>query len=280
MQVHPAMNPRFIFLVLFVGLIGTAGLRAEPPAPPVTLADTEDRSITSKIVGQTYEVMVSLPEHYATSGKTYPVLYVLDGWHFPLMAFLAENSVYSGKMPPLIIVNLSHGDVNYLKLRERDFTPTKVADEVMSGGADKFLAFLEEELIPFIDHTYRTDTSDRALLGHSYGGLFAVYALLHRPALFQRVVAASPALDWDNGVLMQAAPELLKHGTFQTRVDFSYGSDEGDLSTVRPFFQALETIKPAGLDYRYTVYPGENHNSVRPFSFTSGLDWVYRDWKK
>jgi hypothetical protein len=41
-----------------------------------------------------------------------------------------------------------------------------------------------------------------------------------------------------------------------------------------------DVIKPAGLDYRCTVYPGENHNSVRPFSFTSGLDWVYRDWKK
>lgn len=251
--------------------------------PAVTLANTETRSVASSIVGQTYEVMISLPEGYAASAQTYPVLYVLDGWHFPLMAFLANNSIYSGKLPPLIIVNVSHGAVNVMNLRQRDFTPTQVAGNSFSGGAPKFLAFLEQELIPLIDRTYRTTTADRGLLGHSYGGLFAFYTLLNRPALFQHIVAASPMLQWDDGVLMKAAPAMLPSSNARVRIDFSFGADETkefELNKVLPFFESFAALKPAGAEYRYTVYAGENHNSVRPYSFSSGLAWVYRDWKK
>ena len=37
--------------------------------------------------------------------------------------------------------------------------------------------------------------------------------------------------------------------------------------------------KPKGLDYRFTLYPGENHNSVRLVAFPAGLYWVYRQPK-
>jgi predicted alpha/beta superfamily hydrolase len=74
----------------------------------VSLADTEQRALTSAKIGQRYELLVSLPEGYAKSGKSYPVLYVLDGWHFPLMTFIQQNSVYSKRMGPMIIVNVSH----------------------------------------------------------------------------------------------------------------------------------------------------------------------------
>jgi predicted alpha/beta superfamily hydrolase len=180
-------------------------------------------------------------------------------------------------------VNISHGETDTTARRERDFTPTRVVTSPQSGGAAQFLAFLEQELMPLIDRTYRTNPADRALLGHSYGGLFAVYTLLHRPQLFQRIVAASPSLGWDKGVLCQEAAKLLPTLPFQGRIDFSYGSEEDGeeaAAQVRPFFEALERTKPAGMDYRYTIYPGESHNSVRPFSFSSGLAWVYRGWKK
>jgi len=139
---------------------------------------------------------------------------------------------------------------------------------------------MEAELIPYVDATYRTDRKDRGLLGHSYGGLFAIYAMLHQPDLFRRIVAASPSLGWDGGSLIRAAPGLLFRRQFRTRIDFSYGSDESGeekLESVHPFFWTLDALKPDGMDYRFTIYPGENHNSVRPYSFTSGLAWVYRD---
>jgi uncharacterized protein len=251
----------------------TTATTAESPAPGVTLAHTEQRSITSSKIGQRYDLLVSLPDDYATSDKPYPVLYVLDGWHFPLMAFFQNNNIYSERMPPVIIVNVSHGDVGAMTLRARDFTPTKTDREAGSGGAMAFLDFLEHELIPLVDRTYRTLPSDRGLLGHSYGGLFAVYALEQRPGLFQRIVAASPVVGWDHRLLfdrdrLKALPPV--------RLDLSAGGDADVTEDVVAFAKLLDEIKPTGLDYRSTIYPGENHNSVRLASFPSGLYWVYR----
>lgn len=75
----------------------------------MTLADTQQSALTSGKTGQRYELLVSLPAGYAKSGQSYPVLYVMDGWHFPLMAFIQQNNIYSKRAGPVIIVNVSHG---------------------------------------------------------------------------------------------------------------------------------------------------------------------------
>src|ERR1700692_3918675 len=120
---------------------------AQTSAPMVSLPDTEQRPLKSTKIGQRYDLLVSLPEDYAKSRRSYPVLYVLDGWHFPLMAFLQDNNIYSKRMPPVIIVNISHGDVGAMALRARDFTPTRSDQEPGSGGAGAFLDFLEHNVI-------------------------------------------------------------------------------------------------------------------------------------
>jgi predicted alpha/beta superfamily hydrolase len=262
-------------------LISVAASPAQTSVLPVTLSDTEKRTITSSKIGQRYDLLISLPENYTNSNQSYPVLYVLDGWHFPLMAFLQENNIYSKRMPAVIIVNVSHGEMDAMMLRTRDFTPTRTTEAANSGGAPAFLDFLERELIPFIDHTYRTNTSDRGLLGHSLGGLFAIYALEQRPALFQRIVAVSPALSWDNGRMLTEARRALRSMSSPVRLDLSVGSaDEfGFAKPTATFARILGHAKPAGLDYRFTVYQGENHNSVRTLSFPAGLYWVYRPAK-
>lgn len=241
----------------------------------MTLTKTEKREITSKKIAQKYELFVSLPADYVTSGKKYPVLYVLDGWHFPLMAFLQSNNQFSGRMPPVIIVNLSHGEMEFSKvepLRSRDFRPTAVKERPGSGGAAAFLDFFENELITFIDRTYRTDVTDRGLLGHSAGGVFAIYALEQRPALFQRIVAASPAFGTFSDELFIA--EKLKNIKMPVRLDLSAGEEENSAGA-RKFYELLNESKPPNLEYRLTVYKSENHNSVRLSSFPSGLYWVY-----
>jgi len=272
------MNRRLFLLLLLTHL----ALRGADAAPAVTLPHTEHRTLASARIGQTYDLFVSLPEDYATSGRRYPVLFVLDGWHFPFMASLQNNNVYSERMPPVIIVNLGHGrNVNPMPLRARDFTPTRVAAVPTSGGADNFLDFLEKEIIPLIDRTYRTNPADRGLLGHSLGGLFALYALTERPGLFQRIVAASPVADWDHDLLAKSLAKLhdLPH---PVRLDLSVGDDEHEVhgfditAATTAFARKLDELKPANLAYRFTLYPGENHNSVRFASFPPGLYWIYR----
>lgn len=75
----------------------------------MSLLNTEPRTLASAAIGQRYELLVSLPEGYATSGQSYPVLYVLDGWHFPLMALLQNNNIYSQRVRPVMMVTLSYG---------------------------------------------------------------------------------------------------------------------------------------------------------------------------
>jgi hypothetical protein len=182
-------------------------------------------------------------------------------------------------MRPVIIVNVSQGSgPNVMALRARDFTPTKTSREATSGGAATFLDFLEHEVIPFVDRTYRTIPSDRGLLGHSYGGLFAIYAMEQRPELFQRIVAASPVLGWDNRLLITAARERLRNLSTHVRLDLSAGDDDiaGIADDTAAFAKLLGEIKPTGLDYRFTLYHGENHNSIRLVSFPAGMYWVYR----
>lgn len=253
---------------------------AQSPAPGVTLDDTERRSLTSGKIGQKYDLLVSLPPGYADSRQAYPVLYVLDGWHFPLMAFLQDNNENSGRMRPVIIVNVSQGMGPEVKdRRARDFTPTRSSHEPASGGAAAFLDFLEHEIIPFVDRTYRTQPGDRGLLGHSYGGLFAIYCMEQRPGLFQRIVAASPSLGWDDRMLLTAARTRLRSLPSHLRLDLSVGDDGDNTDDTTAFVKLLDQLKPAGLEYRFTVYPGQNHNSVRLVSLPAGLYWVYRGSK-
>jgi hypothetical protein len=167
-----------------------------------------------------------------------------------------------------------------MTLRARDFSPTAIANTPGSGGGPAFLDFLEHELMPFIDHTYRTNPSDRGLLGHSLGGEFALYALEQRPGLFQRIVAVSPAMPQDS-VIFTAARRALSSLPASIRLDLSVGSDDelGFAESTTAFARLLDELKPKGLDYRFTLYPGENHNSVRLVAFPAGLYWVYRPTK-
>jgi predicted alpha/beta superfamily hydrolase len=107
--------------------------------------------------------------------------------------------------------------------------------------------------------------------------LFAIYALEQRPALFQRIVAASPALRLDDVIFKQAS-RALRALPATVRLDLSVGSDDelGLTQTTTEFARVLDNLKPKGLDYRFTLYPGQNHNSVRLVSFPAGLYWVYR----
>jgi predicted alpha/beta superfamily hydrolase len=74
-----------------------------------------------------------------------------------------------------------------------------------SGGADRFLDFIQTELIPEIDRRYRTEAC-RIFTGHSLGGLIAIYILVNCPEMFQAYIASSPSLWWDDQhTLRQAA---------------------------------------------------------------------------
>ncbi|MBN1810387.1 MAG: alpha/beta hydrolase, partial [Anaerolineae bacterium] len=172
--------------------------------PSVTMPDTEVRTLKSSNTGRKYDIYIRLPAGYTRNGKkTYPILYVLDGqWDFKLLDSIYGGLNYDKFVPEMIIVGITYSGANpdYEALRAKDYTPTPVAGLVGSGDGPKFLAFLKEELIPFVEADYRADGSRRTLMGSSFGGLFTLYAMFTETALFSGYVAASPAVSYAGGI--------------------------------------------------------------------------------
>src|SRR5512138_1633915 len=138
--------------IIFICLLAT--MKASTQTQRVDIPGSEKRKIVSSIVtGQEYELQILLPAGYATSNKKFPVVYLMDAqWDFPLLTALYGQQYYDGFIPSLIIVGVTWGGdhPNPDSLRVRDYTPTNDGRQKQSGGAEKFLSFMKQELFPFI----------------------------------------------------------------------------------------------------------------------------------
>lgn len=219
--------------------------------------------IESKILGETRNVLVRTPASYATSTRTYPVLYLTDGdRQIEHLAAVADYLVREGRMPETILVGITNTD------RTRDLTPTKLAtfggqfNVPTSGGADRFLDFISQELIPHVEKNYRTQPY-RVFAGHSFGGLFAMHAAFTRPKLFNAVIAVSPTLHWDNRYVYRRAEEWAKTNPSVPRtLVWSMGNEGAELDRE---FDALEALlrksAPKNLEWKAIRLPDEDHGS-------------------
>jgi predicted alpha/beta superfamily hydrolase len=144
------------------------------------------RTVQSAILNEERQVLVHLPASYDTSGKAYPVLYLLDG----TQGFLQDMIAITNRLridraaPEMIIVAIQNTN------RDLDMMPVVAKDYPGPPRAEAFLGFLERELVPNIENAYRT-TQPRVLQGKSLSGLFTIYALLARPAAFNAYVGCS-----------------------------------------------------------------------------------------
>jgi len=117
-------------------------------------------------------------------------------------------------VPPAFLVGVDYpfDDYDtYKALRTRDFVPP--ASPGGTGGAAAFLRFLREELKPLIDAKYHTQADDATLVGHSLGGLFALYALFQEPAVFQRYIVGSPSIFWNGKAILTEAASFARTHT-------------------------------------------------------------------
>jgi predicted alpha/beta superfamily hydrolase len=199
-------------------------------------------NITSKINGVTYPIFIALPGSYFTTEKTYPVVYMLDAYSsFGIMVQMARLLAFDKELPEVIIVGISSegGPKEFNYNRARDYTPTQISPEKLpvefraafpiSGGAEKFLEFIKNELIPYVESNYRFSPGDRTLEGHSLGGLFVFYSLFKEPDLFKRYVSISPALFWDDGLTLKQEEKFFQnHKTINANVYTSIGSLENE----------------------------------------------------
>lgn len=155
-------------------------------------------ALDSKSVGRRFHIFVKLPDSYGKEpARRYTVSYILDGDSlFPMLAPEHLFLNYDEGLPEAIIVGIAYGgftpDINK---RDIDFRP--MLEDGSVGGAPKFLAMLESELLPRIDAAYRTDPERRTLFGQSRGGAFVLYAADQRPGLFHAFIASNPGREWN-----------------------------------------------------------------------------------
>src|SRR4051812_42718721 len=92
-------------------------------------------SIRSAILNETRELRIILPKDYAPgSADHYEVLYILDGeWYQELVPFTYNFAESAGYAPKSIFVLIRNRYKDGRNLRDRDFSPTHVSFDSLSG---------------------------------------------------------------------------------------------------------------------------------------------------
>jgi predicted alpha/beta superfamily hydrolase len=240
------------------------------------LYNAEEKIFPSKSVEDTFHIFISVPDNYNTTSESYSVLYVLDGdIAFGMAASIARYLQIGGNISELIIVGIGYGSIDRSSGNKsrRDYRPTP------EGGTDNFLSFLKNELISYVDSTYRTIPNDRAISGYSSGGLFALYTLFMQPETFNKYIVGSPYLVWDDYSIFdyeENSPN--KIGDMEINLFISVGSEESDEKYFNPIDELVTKIQErnySSLMLETKVFDGSTHLMGPPEALTHGLLSVF-----
>lgn len=160
-------------------------------------------SIQSTSNGANYSIKVALPDNYDPTTNTYATMYVLDGEvDFDFVANQSKEISNQFSTLNVLVVSIGYGNDRAL-----DYTPSKANEG--GGGAEKFMHFIKDELIPKMETDYGADTSreKRIILGHSFGGLFGSYAYTNFNRVFGNYLLLSPSLWYDNEIILKLEQE-------------------------------------------------------------------------
>jgi predicted alpha/beta superfamily hydrolase len=283
---------RCVARAIIVLLIPAAGLRSQAPVKPVTVGVVD--SVWSPTLKENRRYLVYTPPSYSDTTyqpRRYPVLYLLDGdAHFHsvtgLVQILSTGVNGTFVLPEMIVIAIPNTN------RTRDMTPTHTDRDpngkpqpglATSGGMANFLTFIESELIPRVEQTYRT-APYRVFVGHSLGGITTINALYTKPTTFNAYVAIDPSLWWDNRVLLKQAREKFSRPGLAGRTLFV-----GQANTIQPgdtsvnvhynsivqFNSIVETFNTSGLRYAYKFYPNDSHGSVPMIAEYDALRFIF-----
>lgn len=237
-------------------------------------------SLRSEVMKEDRPIVISVPDSYRSGNASYPVLYVLDGrshiFHTASTArFLARN----GFMPQMIVVGIGNTNRN----RTRDLTPPTDGDDerfANAGQADRFLAFINDELFPYVENNFRT-APYRILVGHSFGGLCAIHALVSKPEMFNGYLSFSPTLWWNNEAATKKAKTMFREGGLDHKsLYLTLGDEPGNMRTsFDAFVDVLEKYAPEGFQWDSRILEDETHGSVPLRSTYQGLKSIFAGWQ-
>jgi predicted alpha/beta superfamily hydrolase len=246
-----------------------------------------DSTIQVYNIADNRRLRVVLPDGYHRSERQYPAVYVLDErWSLGTVADTATMLGMQRLMPKVVIIGVGYQDDTLAVVSERrggDYTPTEwpfpaftsIKGTYPSGGADRTLDVLIDEIVPLIEGEYRIDTSDRVLFGHSLSGLCATWCFATRPGVFNRFLLASPSVWWDHQFMLTQPLSDPDDGVrlFVSAGELERGTVSGVYEAVSAFASRLSD---AGHDAVFQELTGELHHSTIGAATSAGLRALYR----
>jgi hypothetical protein len=267
-----------------LALIAVSVAAQERMSPPAFLPDVSTSVMKSSATGRAYQISIALPQGYSREHAPYPVLYAADA--NVQFGTLVETARVFAQIPPLIIVGIGYetrGQGFVWEPRAVDLTPAPDTTSPGSGHAADFLAFIRNDLVPSIERNYNAG-QDRAWYGHSFGGLFGLYALFHNDGLFKRFIIGSPSIWEAKDVIRSSEKAFAASGRpLDAKVFFSVGlleqsgSGSGMVNDLREFIRLLETRHYKNFDYQVHYFEDENHFTVIPATMGRGLRYIYSE---
>lgn len=260
----------FVFYFLLTGCTNQA--QPQDPLPAYT-----GFTIVSKLLNETRTINVWTPSGYTESPTPLPVLYMLDGGikeDFPHLANTHASLIANKQIPPMLLVGIENTE------RRRDLTGATVVEQdkkvaPVVGGAEKFRAFMANELIPEVESRYKTN-GKRGIIGESLAGLFVVETLLTHPDLFDYYIAMDPSLWWNNHHLVRTAKtQLAALPPTEKRFWFA-GSNAKDIAKhTRALSKILAEGNHKQLLWQYSAEPKEQHATIFRATKEKALIWTF-----
>lgn len=308
----------FIFSLLLAVLPAVNSLAHTKANTPPDMTRQADLSLfTQKDTGYRFQTVdfkdaQGIPRHRVhilipdrkppTAG--FPTLFALDGNALPELLNAQQLRRLSTESP-LVFVFIA--PANNLRLdgdaRAYDYTPPDTDGKPLvdalkpsrkNGGAAEYLKLITQQIRPEVAKLVPLNTQQQTLWGHSYGGLFALYALFHKGG-FTQYIAADPSLWWQSGLFMQQMDTILaqspqfphtqlwieKSGKERKKVGQNAEQQkliqarEKAAATATPelhrqFAQRLSELP--GLKVHYQDYPNDTHGSLFSGSFLRAID--------
>ncbi len=275
--------PFFLILIILLPFKVTFAQNA-PKGSPLVLPQIQVIPVGDTQANRQYELYIELPEGYTENpDKQYPVLYYTDAiWHMEVLSACAEYVLTEA-----ILVGISwQTDINRELIEEhgahvsryRDYTVKASGNpdyqaKYQFGKADEHLAFIRNDVIPYVEANYRADPGNRSYFGYSASGLFGAYILMAQPETFKHYLLGSPSLKGDMATLKQVGSDL-NEGGINANVFISHGDQEEETgSYVREFVELLKNRNDVSLNISYEVMDG-NHQTAFPTTGVQGVKWL------
>lgn len=280
-------------------LLAAPAASAQPPREaPVVISDSANWIMTAAN-GRRYRISAAWPRG-AAPARGFPIVYTLDA--DLMFATMVDTVRALGRRPdgvPAIVIGIGYPDgVDVNKEQSFDLTPRLGSPEPKlagTGAAEGLLSFIERELKPEIGRRFSVDAENETIFGHSFGGLFVLYALINRPALFDRWAAASPSLWFEDRLMFKdnvrkrltakladtgATPRaLLMAGEYEQAADPDFPPPRLAMLMQRKQVdngrEFAGFLAQPGVGARFELIAGEDHGTVIPAAITRAVRFAF-----